>query len=185
MNPIESLARARWHLLLAGILGAFALQSATAADKSTPASPPAKAAAKPAKPTKAREGSLGGGSASGPMLTKDELRQCIAEQDRLKKETGEVVATQQKLAKDRAELERVSAEIDADKPKVDLSNKEAVDAFNARLQAKGKLVTDYQAAASHFNDRVDKLDADDKAFTKNCKDRRYFEDEYDEIKAGK
>ncbi len=185
MTNFESLTRMRWSVILAGCLGAFALQSATAADKSTTASPPAKAAAKPAKPTKAREGSLGTGTASGPMLTKDELRQCIAEQDRLKKETSEVVTTQQKLAKDRTELERVSAEIDADKPKVDLSNKEAVDTFNARLQAKGQFVTDYKAAASQFNDRVDKLDADDKTFTKNCKDRRYFEDEFDEIKAGK
>ena len=63
--------------------------------------------------------------------------------------------------------------------------KDAVDAFNARLQAKGKLVADYQAAAPAFNARVDKLDADDKAFTTNCRDRKYFQDEYDEIKAGK
>jgi len=182
MNIFESMARVRWPVLLAGCLGAFALHSATAADKSTTASPPAKAAAKPTQP---REGSLGNGTSSEPMLTKDELRQCIAEQDRLKAERTEVVAIQQKLAKDRTELERVSAEIDADKPKVDLNNKEAVDAFNARLKAKGKLAADYQAAALAFNDRATKLNADDRTDTKKCKERRYFEVDYDAIKAGK
>lgn len=181
MNRRQNIACTPLRLLIVACVTVFAAQAAIA--QSGTAKPPAKSAAKPA--AKQREGSLGGGSASGPMLTKDELRQCLAEQDRLKQETAEVVATQKKLAADRAEIDRVSAALDADRPNVDLGNKDAVDAFNARLQAKGKLVADYQAAAPTFNARIDKLDADDKAFTKNCRDRRYFEDEYDEIKAGK
>lgn len=181
MNRPQNFARTPLRLLVAGFVTVFALQTAMA--QSGTAKPPAKSAAKPA--AKQREGSFGGGSASGPMLTKDELRQCLAEQDRMKQETADVVATQKKLAADRAEIDRVSKELDADRPNVDVSNKDAVDAFNARLQAKAKLVADYQAAAPAFNARVDKLDADEKAFTKNCRDRRYFEDEYDEIKAGK
>lgn len=181
MNRLDTLTRTLRCAVLAASAGALALHAASAADKATTAKtpPPAAKAAKP------REGSLGGGTASGPMLTKDELRQCLAEQDRLKNETTEVVATQKKLAKDRAEIERISAELDADRPKVDVSNKDAVDAFNVRLQEKGKMVADYQAAGQTFNQRVDKLDADDKSFTKDCRDRRYFEDEYDAIKAGK
>lgn len=181
MNRLQNFARTPLRLLVAGFATVFALQTAMA--QSGTAKPPAKSAAKPA--AKQREGSFGGGSASGPMLTKDELRQCLAEQDRMKQETADVVATQKKLAADRAEIDRVSKELDADRPNVDVSNKDAVDAFNARLQAKAKLVADYQAAAPAFNARVDRLDADDKAFTKSCRDRRYFEDEYDEIKPGK
>lgn len=181
MNRLQSLSRALWSVAVAASIGVCALPAALA--QSGAQKPAAKSSAKPgAKP---REGSLGGGTASGPVLTKDELRQCIAEQDRLKQETADVVATQKKLAADRAEIDRVSAALDADRPNVDVSNKDAVDAFNARLQAKGKLVADYQAAAPAFNARVDKLDADDKAFTTNCRDRKYFQDEYDEIKAGK
>lgn len=190
MNRYAAPSRARWHHVAFGCVAALMLHGASAADATTPAKVGAKTAANPpakpaAKASKQREGSLGGGTASGPMLTKDELRQCIAEQDRLKQETSEVSATQSKLKAQRADIDRMSAELDADRPKVDVGNKEAVDAFNARLQAKGKLVADYQAAGTQFNQRVDKLDADDQAFTKNCKDRRYFEDEYDEIKAGK
>ncbi len=190
MNRSRLPARWPWPIVLAACLGVFVLQTAIAADTGNTTPPPArsatKPAAKPAKPARQRdEGSLGGGAASGPMLTKDELRQCLVEQDRLKQETADVVATQKKLAKDRAEIDRVGAAIDADRPTVDVSNGDAVDAFNARLQTKGKLIADYQAAAPAFNQRIDKLDADDKAFTKNCRDRKYFEDEYDEIKAGK
>lgn len=180
MNRMPRFVHAVLPLAVAGLVSVFPVQVALA--QSGAAKPPAKSSAKSSKP---REASLGGGSASGPVMTKDELRQCLAEQDRLKQETADVVATQKKLAADRAEIDRTSAALDADRPNVDVSNKEAVDAFNARLQAKGKLVADYQAAAPAFNQRVDKLDADDKAFTKNCRDRRYFEDEYDEIKAGK
>ena len=184
MNRFQNFVRRGLPLVSAALVSAFAMQAAVAqgSARKPAAAPAAKPAAKPAKP---REGSLGGGSASGPLLTKDELRQCLAEQDRLKQETADVVATQRQLAKDRTEIDRVGAEIDADRPKVDVSDKAAVDAFNARLQAKGKLVADYQAAAPAFNQRIDKLDADDKAFTKNCRDRKYFEDEYDAIKAGK
>ena len=181
MNRLQNIACTQLRLLIAGFATVFAAQAAMA--QSGAPKPPAKSAAKPA--AKQREGSFGGGSASGPMLTKDELRQCLAEQDRLKQETAEVVATQKKLASDRAEIDRESRALDADRPNVDVSKQDAVDAFNARLQAKGKLVADYQAAAPAFNARIDKLDADDKAITKNCRDRRYFEDEYDEIKAGK
>lgn len=189
MNRLQILARMWLPLITAGVVSVFAMQAAVAQSAATKS--PAKSTAKPAaqsttKPaTKQREGSLGGGTATGPVLTKDELRQCLAEQDRLKQETSDVVATQKKLASDRAEIDRVGAAIDAERPTVDVSNGDAVDAFNARLQAKGKLVADYQAAAPAFNQRVDKLDADDKAFTKNCRDRKYFEDEYNEIKAGK
>lgn len=184
MKRFATIGRRALPLVAAVCLGAFAAPPVFAqSDASKPAATPA--AAKPAAKAAKREGSLGGAGASGAFLTKDELRQCLAEQDRMKQETADVVAAQKKLAADRAEIDRVSAELDADRPKVDVSNKEAVDAFNARLQAKNKLVADYQAAAPAFNQRVDKLDADDKAFTKNCKERRYFQDEYDEIKAGK
>lgn len=179
MNGLDIPMGVGWRSALVACVGAFALQAAMAADKP----PPAKSAA-PAKAAK-REGTIGGGTGSGPFLSKDELRACMTEQDRMKKETTDVVATQQQLAKDRAEIDRLTAELDAERPKVDVSNKEAVDAFNARLQDKGKKVSDYQATAQAFNQRVDKLDADDKAFAKSCKDRRYFEDEYDAIKAGK
>jgi hypothetical protein len=40
-------------------------------------------------------------------------------------------------------------------------------------------------AAPAFNDRVDKLDAAKQSFAKDCADRRYREDDYDAIKAGK
>lgn len=180
MNRFQSFARALLPAAVAASMTAFALPAALA--QSGTQKPAAKSSAKPGAK---REGSLGGGTASGPVMTKDELRQCIAEQDRLKQETADVVATQKKLAADRAEIDRVSAALDADRPNVDVSNKDAVEAFNARLQAKGKLVADYQAAAPAFNARVDKLDADDKTFTTNCRDRKYFQDEYDEIKAGK
>ena len=46
----------------------------------------------------------------------------------------------QNYARDRAEIDRESRALDADRPNVDVSKQDAVDAFNARLQAKGKLV---------------------------------------------
>jgi hypothetical protein len=149
-------------------------------------SPPAKAAT-PKASTKAasqpREGGFGKGS--GPLLSREQLRQCLTEQDRLKQEAADVLQTQKTLESDRAEIDRTGVELKADKDTLDRTSQAAIDAFNARIQAREKQVEAYKVAAPAFNDRVDKLDAAKQSFAKDCADRRYREDDYDAIKAGK
>jgi hypothetical protein len=191
MTPHPSSCRQSLLVLAAGVCFTIATAAAQAAEAVTPAAT-AKAPAKTAPKTPAKaadgkpaEGSLGSGAGSGTLMTRDELRQCLDEQDRMKQETAAIVSTQAALAKDRAEIDRVSSAIDADRASVNRSDQAAVDAFNERWKARTKLIEAYQAAAPEFNRRVDKLDADQQAYAKNCKDRRYDEKDFNALKAAK
>lgn len=146
--------------------------------------PPAKGKPVAASP-KPREGSFGKGSSTLPLLTRDELRQCMNEQDRIKKEGADLAQAQARMDGERSEIERMGTELEADKAKVDVSDEAAVNAYNARVRQRTKLVEEYRAAAPVFNARVDKLAEDRKAYAAGCADRRFFEDDYDAIKAGK
>jgi hypothetical protein len=161
----------------AGVAPAAGADTATSPSAKTPAKAPAKAASAPP-----REGSLGKGT--GALLTKDQLKQCMAEQDRMKQEGDDLVQTQAALAKTRSDIERLGSELDAEKATVDRSNQVAVDAYNERLRSRAKMIEDYKIAAPQFNQRVDKLSADRQGYAKDCADRRYLEEDYDAIKAG-
>ena len=165
---------------LLGMRPALAADAAAPSTTKTPAKAPAKAA-----DGKAREGSLGRGTSTGALLTREQLRQCMAEQDRLKQEGADALQTQRSLDQERSEIDRLGTEIKADLPGLDRTSQAAVDAFNARVLEREKRVDAYQAATPLFNERVDKLDADKQSFTKDCGDRRYREDDLAAIKAGK
>ena len=184
MSTLDFASRRRrleWILSLGCTLMAPAAIAADATSPPTKATT-AKTPAKAAEPA-AREGGFGKGS--GPLLTREQLRQCLAEQDRLKQEATGVLQTQRTLDSDRSEIDRAGAELKAELATLDRTSQAAIDAFNAKVLAREKLVDAYQAAASAFNERVDKLDADKQVFAKDCADRRYREDDFDAIKAGK
>ncbi|HRI18813.1 MAG TPA: hypothetical protein PL196_09850, partial [Burkholderiaceae bacterium] len=140
-----------------------------------------------AKPTEAapREGAFGKGTSTLPILTKDQLRQCMAEESRMKKEGNDLAQAQAKMEKDRADIERLGAELEADKAKVDTSDEAAVNAYNERARQRTKMIEEFKAGAPAFNARVDKLVVDRQAYAAACADRRFFEEDYEAIKAGK
>ena len=104
-------ARNLWLELTLGLGCALVAPAALAADTTPPAKATTKtpAAAADAKP---REGGFGKGS--GPLLTREQLRQCLAEQDRLKQETAAVQQLQHTLDSDRSEIDRAEAELKAE-----------------------------------------------------------------------
>jgi len=186
MNLID---RPTCELLLALVLGSaclLAAHPARGADApAAPASRPAAKASTKGADAKPREGSLGKGTSTGPLLTREQLRQCMVEQDRLKQESSDTLQTQRGLAKDRSEIDRLGVELKAEMAALDRTSQAAVDAFNEKAQAREKMIDAYQEATPNFNERVDKLDADKQLFAKGCAERRYREDDFDAIKAGK
>ena len=131
-----------------------------------------------------REGSLGKGTSTLPTLTREELRQCLAEQDRIKKEGAELAQAQANMDKERADIERLGTELQADKAKVDTTDEAAVAAYNDRARQRTQRVEEFKAGAVRFNERVDKLVVDRQSYAAKCADRRFFEDDYEAIKAG-
>lgn len=182
MKPLapSPLLRPLRLVLLAALFGGTVL--AQAADATPP--PAAKPSAKPVD-KKPRESSFGSGDGTGALLTMAQLRQCMTEQDRMDKETDGLVDAQRSFAAERSEVDRLGAELKADQATLDRTSQAAVDAYNAKLAERDKRAEAFRAAAGGFNQRVEKLEADKKAFAKDCADRRYREDDYNAIKAGK
>jgi len=138
-----------------------------------------------AAPPKAREGTMGGGKAGGPILSVAQLRACMAQQARMQSQEEEAARARQQLSNEIAEIDRAAEALKADLPGVDRSNQAAIDAYKARAVAHDKRVESYEERVPQFNAQVEALNVQRAAFTKACDGRRYLEDDYKDIKAGK
>lgn len=162
------------HRWLAVGVAALLAASAYAAD---PAPAKGKPPAKAATPAAA--------SPKQPVMTREELRACLAEQDRIAKEGAELAQAQARIDKDRADIERTGGELEAEKAKLDLGDEAAVNAYNERLRQRKQRFEDLKAFVPGFNTRVEKLAVDRQAYATACAERRFFEDDLEAIKAGK
>jgi hypothetical protein len=132
-----------------------------------------------------KELSFGTGKGAGPYLTKEELRNCLAEQPRLARQDAD-------LKKERADLDGVKADIarggddlKSQLETLDRSSAEAVAAYNDKAQARDRQIDDYQAKVTAFNARVDTGQSEHANFDKACQNRRYFEEDEMALKKGK
>ena len=95
--------------------------------------------------------SLGAGTGSGPIMTRDELRECIKQQKAL----GDAVATYEK---EKADLEAERVEI--------LKTKQAVDAQTGSVKADVMQVNEVNARAQALSKRVSEWNESWQAFEK-------------------
>ena len=128
---------------------------------------------------KPKESSFGKGKASGPLLTRAQLRDCMARQERVRAQTDETFKLQSVLEQDKAEIAKSGAALKEQFAALDRGNAEAVDAYNAQALARDKLIDDYEARTPPFNAKVESLQLERAAFAKGCENRRF--DEVDEI----
>lgn len=141
---------------------------------------PAHAADKPKK-----ESTLGKAKPGAPFLTKEQLRACLTQNDRVKALLAETLPLQAALKKEGDDLAAAGDALKADREKIDTTNEEAVKTFNERLVARDKAVAAYKANSEAYNAKVETLQADRASYVANCDGRRYFEDEELQIKSGK
>lgn len=132
-----------------------------------------------------REATLGGGKGSGPIMSMAQLRSCVAQQSRIQVQNDEMAKAQQQLTTDRTEIDRNSTALKDEMATLDRTNEEAVKAYVAKAQAHDKVIDDYQARVPQFNTQVEALQAQRAVYAKDCEGRRYLEDDYKDIKAGK
>jgi hypothetical protein len=160
-----------------------------AAQTSAPALARRPAAATSAPPTSAdasaRESAVTKGNARGALLTRDELRRCMAEQDRLAAETDAVLQVQQGLERERAEIVRLGVELKAKLDTIDRSRTADVEAYNALAEARNARIADYDAAMVKTNERVAVLEPARLAWSRDCAERRFREEDRAAIKAGR
>lgn len=119
------------------------------------------------------------GKAHGPLLTRSELRECIALQARMRAGTEELGAAQATLNREKSELAARSAALKEELAALDRTSAQAVEAYNASVLEHETRVDGYNAKTPAFNAKALALQEHRGAFSKGCENRDF--DEKDEI----
>ena len=128
---------------------------------------------------KTKEGAFGKPKPGSLLLSRNELRECLAQKERIRVQSDEMVKQQTQFTRNKDEIVRRGAELKDKLAALDRSSQEAVDQYNVEAAERDKLIEAYEAATPGFNARVDALTAQREAFVKSCDNRRY--DEKDEL----
>ncbi len=129
--------------------------------------------------------SFGKGKAGGPVMSRAELRECLAQVLTVRSLNDEAAAVQAALAKEQAAIGQLDAAHKDKRAALDLTNAEAVDAYNAEGKALDQRIDAYNARTPAFNAKVDALQAARDTFAKGCDNRNYDEKDEAAIKSGK
>lgn len=147
-------------------------------------------AAHAADPAPARKGTtltLGGkGQATGKLLTRNELRECLAQEGRVRALSDEAVAQQRALEAEKAEIVKQGNELKQALSTVDASTPaEQIAAYKAKGSEQDQRVDAYNAKLPAFNSKVQAMQTERSSFAQNCADRPYDEGDYFAVKRGK
>ena len=129
--------------------------------------------------------SFGKGKADGPLLTRAQLRECLAQQGRVRTMSEATLKLQTALDAEKAEIARLGTVLTDKLAALDRTSADAVSAYNVEALARDQLIDAYNARTPEFNTKVDALQAERETFTKNCENRNYDEEDEFAIKAGK
>jgi hypothetical protein len=156
---------------------------ALAADK------PAKPSTKPATAASAAGGiaNLGKGAANNneqPILTRDQLRACLALQERLRTEETQMAQEQRDLDAEKASVMQQGEALKGELAALDRTSASGVEAYNAKTVEQERRIDAYNARSKPFNTKVEALQSQRDGFERDCGNRRYREDDLILIKSG-
>ena len=134
---------------------------------------------------KVKEGSFGKGKTGGPLLTRNQLRDCMSQQQRIAVQGNEALALQSEFERDKAELQRLGLALKEELAALDRTSAELVDQYNAKAASRDKMIDDFEARGSAYNLRVQQLKTEREAFAGACENRRFDEKDEIAIKSGK
>ena len=156
-------------VLVAGLAAAGAAWAADPPKTSKPQKP----ASRTAPPPKS-----GPGKPLEPLLSREELRDCMDRQTRLREQTAQASQVQAELEREKGEIQRDGETLKAELGTLDRADAAAVEGYNARASARDRRIDAFEPRVGEFNTRVQALADDRAAFTRLCENRKF--DEKDE-----
>ncbi|MCZ8158392.1 MAG: hypothetical protein O9256_00615 [Rhizobiaceae bacterium] len=126
-----------------------------------------------------------GAQASGPVLSRDELRRCVSQEESINADSVEADRLQAELEVKKRELEALERRINAAEPLVDTSSQASVDQFNALIDEHSRLVDRFNQGLQPANDAIDRLNAAIDRFNSACANRPYYESDMAAVRAGR
>lgn len=134
---------------------------------------------------KLRIGIFGSGKGAGPLMTRAELRECLAIEARVLDGTQSAAREREQLEKEKAELIRQGDALKAELETLDRTSAEAIEAYRSRVQARDKAIDEFDVRSDSFNTRVGALDADRSTFKQRCDNRRFDQADEAALRKGK
>ena len=165
-NPMVAALRRRSLLPLILLAGLAALPAAEAADP-----PPAKSATAPAAKT--------------PILTPAQLQACVNHRERLHAQTDDALKDKAMIEAEKAEIARLGTSLAEELTTLDRTSETAVDAYNAKVGERDKLIDNYQARVAAYNTKAETVKATKEGYEKQCENRRYDERDLNDLKRSK
>jgi len=169
-TPRSMVARTSF-LRRAACVGAFAVLAfgapTQAADKAAPKPAPAAAPAK------------------SPILTPAQLQECVNQRERLHAQTDDALKDKAQIEADKAEIGRMGTSLSDELAALDRTSDVAVDAYNAKVEQRDKLIDTYQNRVTAYNVKAEQVKATKESYEKSCENRRYDERDLNDIKRKK
>lgn len=134
---------------------------------------------------KAKQGSVAKAKSGVPLMTRDELRDCMALAQRNRVQGEEILALPAQLELEKADLQRHGAMLTEALAALDRTSVELVDQYNAKAAARDKSIEAFDARVGAYNLRAQQLQTDRAAYAGACENRRFDEKDEIAIKNGK
>jgi len=135
--------------------------------------------------TTSKKASADAKSAKTPLLTPAELRACLTQKEGLRAQTDDALKDKTAIDADKAEITRSGTELADQVATLDKTSAEDVDAFNARVGERDKLIDAYQAKVTAYNAKAAAVQTAKDSYEKACASRRYDERDENDLKRKK
>ncbi len=132
---------------------------------------------------KLKLGAFGPGKASGPLLSKAELRECLRRMDDIRTRNDKLTQEREGIEREKAELLRQGEELKTLRDTLDRNSAEAVDGFNARVIERDRLRTAFDQRVETFNGDIGALEGERRQFAQRCENRRFDQDDETALRA--
>ncbi len=108
-----------------------------------------------------------------PILTPAQLRDCLAQKEKLGKDTDAAVKTKAQVATAKAEIDSTGAALNEQATTLERTDADAVAAYNAKVLERNARIDAYRAEATAYNTDAESVLTSKEAYEKACANRRY------------
>lgn len=122
---------------------------------------------------------------SGPVLSREQLKMCLDQQNTINSQSAVVDKEQEFLGVEQEQLQRLERKIESDRAFVNSYSQASVDSFNRSLDEHRRKVTAFNKRLSVANEKVDRLNASVSSFNSQCGQRAYYESDMNAVLAGR
>ena len=120
-----------------------------------------------------------------PLLTQEQLRDCLAQKDKVAKETEAAVKSRAEVDAQKAEIDSSGKALADEATTLDRTSQDAVTAYNAKVVERNAKVDAYRAKAEAYNVEADRVLATKDAYEKACANRRYDDRDLSDVQKKK